>query len=130
MDVIRVESANVQASVQQPQAQAHAVVSMPPPVQMQPRQEQPQTLANDTGRHDDDERSQYPLTRAVAAINTALSSYMRHISINFHRPTGRNIVTVYDSATNQAIRQIPPEKVLDAHAGLLELAGLLMDARG
>ena len=70
------------------------------------------------------------LRRAVAAVNTSIASHMRHLSINFHEPTGRHIVTVYDSETNQAIREIPPEKVLDAHASILELAGLFVDRRG
>ena len=70
------------------------------------------------------------LRRAVAAVNTSIASHMRHLSINFHEPTGRHVVTVYDSETNQAIREIPPEKVLDAHASILELAGLFVDRRG
>ena len=32
--------------------------------------------------------------------------------------------------TNEAVREIPPQRVLDAHASLLELAGLFMDTRG
>ena len=70
------------------------------------------------------------LRRAVAAVNTSIASHMRHLSINFHEATGRHMVTVYDSETNQAIREIPPEKVLDAHASILELAGLFVDQRG
>ena len=70
------------------------------------------------------------LRRAVAAVNTSIASHMRHLSINIHEPTGRHIVTVYDSETNKAIREIPPEKVLDAHASILELAGLFVDRRG
>ena len=71
-----------------------------------------------------------PLSRAVTAVNTSIASYSRHMSIKFHEPTGRRIVTVYDSETNEAVREIPPERVLDAHASLLELAGLFMDQRG
>lgn len=70
------------------------------------------------------------LRRVVNDINTTIETYGRHLSIRLHEATGRHIVTVYDSSTNEAIREIPPERVLDAHAGLLELAGLLVDARG
>ena len=70
------------------------------------------------------------LRRAVASVNTSIASYSRHMSINFHEATGRRIVTVYDSETNQPVREIPPERVLDAHASILELAGLFMDHRG
>ena len=125
MDVARIENANLQAVQQQPQAQ----VQPQAPVQQPPRQEMDQAQLSER-RQGDEAGSQDPLIRAVKAVNTSLAPDMRHISINFHQPTGRTMVTVYDSETNQAIREIPPEKVLDAHAGLLELAGLLMDARG
>ena len=70
------------------------------------------------------------LDRAVRAINSTISNYSRHLGISFHEPTRRNVVTVYDSTTNEAIREIPPQRVLDAHASLLELAGLFVDQRG
>jgi flagellar protein FlaG len=70
------------------------------------------------------------LRRAVGAINTTMASYSRHMSVTFHEATGRNSVTVYDSETNEAVREIPPQRVLDAHANLLELAGLFVDSRG
>lgn len=70
------------------------------------------------------------LRRAVTSVNTSIASHMRHLSINVHQATGRHIVTVYDSETNQAIREIPPERVLDAHASILEIAGLFVDRRG
>jgi flagellar protein FlaG len=70
------------------------------------------------------------LSRAVSAINTSISSHSRHLSVSFHEATGRRMVTVYDSETNEAIREIPPQRVLDAHASILELAGLFVDRRG
>ena len=120
MDVNRMEATGLQAP--------------PPPVRMtnggstvsaapaesvlEPRQIEPQAPGIES------------LRRAVTAVNTSIASHMRHLSINFHEPTGRHVVTVYDSETNQAIREIPPEKVLDAHASILELAGLFVDRRG
>lgn len=70
------------------------------------------------------------LQRAVSEINSAIAIYRRHLGIRFHEPTSRRIVTVYDSDTNDVIRQIPPESVLDAHANMLEMVGLFMDTRG
>ena len=111
-----------------------AVQPPPPPVArpangaVQVQAEVPQAQAYDS-------RAEYvenidTLRRAVAAVNTSIASHMRHLSINFHEPTGRHIVTVYDSETNQAIREIPPQRVLDAHASILEIAGLFVDRRG
>jgi flagellar protein FlaG len=70
------------------------------------------------------------LRRAVDEINSSIAIYRRHLGIRHHEPSNRRIITVYDSDTNEAIRQIPPESVLEAHANMLEMVGLFMDTRG
>jgi len=70
------------------------------------------------------------LRRAVDEINSAMALHRRHLGISHHEPTNRRVVTVYDSDTNEVIREIPPERVLEAHANMLEMAGLLVDTRG
>jgi flagellar protein FlaG len=70
------------------------------------------------------------LQRAVGEINSSVAIYRRHLGVRFHEPSGRRVVTVYDSDTNEAIREIPPESVLEAHANMLEMVGLFMDTRG
>ena len=116
MDVTRLESA-VNTAAPPPPVRTHSAGAAPIQ-QAETRLAEPQAPGIES------------LRRAVAAVNTSIASHMRHLSINFHEATGRNIVTVYDSETNQAIREIPPEKVLDAHASILELAGLFVDQRG
>lgn len=74
--------------------------------------------------------SRESLQRAVSEINSSIAIYRRHLGVRHHAPTNRRIVTVYDSDTNEAIREIPPEKVLEAHANMLEMVGLFMDTRG
>jgi len=69
------------------------------------------------------------LDRAVESINRILESGNRHFSIRMHETTGRKMISIYNS-DNEVIREIPPEKVLDAHASMLQLAGLLVDKRG
>jgi uncharacterized FlaG/YvyC family protein len=59
-----------------------------------------------------------------------MATHRRHLSIRHHEPSNRRIVTVYDSDTNEAIREIPPESVLAAHANMLEMAGIFLDTRG
>jgi uncharacterized FlaG/YvyC family protein len=70
------------------------------------------------------------LEQAIDSANAALTGSGRHLDIRFHEPTNRTVVTVYDTETNDVIREIPPERVLDAHANMLELAGILMDTSG
>ena len=120
MDVNRLETTGLQAPTPPVRTTNGGTQTAPTPaaVTYEPRAAEPQAPGIES------------LRRAVAAVNTSIASHMRHLSINFHEPTGRNVVTVYDSETNQAIREIPPEKVLDAHASILELAGLFVDRRG
>jgi uncharacterized FlaG/YvyC family protein len=70
------------------------------------------------------------LRRAVDEINSSIAIHRRHLGIRHHEPTNRRIITVYDSDTNEAIRQIPPESVLEAHANMLEMVGLFVNTRG
>jgi len=70
------------------------------------------------------------LQQAIDSANAALTGSGRHFDIRFHEATNRTVVTVYDTETSEVIREIPPERVLDAHANMLELAGLLVDTRG
>ncbi|MCL2500682.1 MAG: flagellar protein FlaG [Defluviitaleaceae bacterium] len=76
------------------------------------------------------ERSEVKLERAVAELNKSLATYARHMSINLHEATNRVMVKVYNSETREVIREIPPERVLDAHASLMEMAGLILDKKG
>ncbi|MCL2356661.1 MAG: flagellar protein FlaG [Defluviitaleaceae bacterium] len=70
------------------------------------------------------------LPRAVREINEALGAHRRHLSITHHAATNRNVIRVYNSETNEIVREIPPERVLDAHANMLEMAGIFVNARG
>ena len=70
------------------------------------------------------------LRRAVDEINSSIAIHRRHLSIRHHEASNRRIVTVYDSDTNEAIREIPPEHVLEAHANMLEMVGLFVNTRG
>lgn len=70
------------------------------------------------------------LRRAVSEINSSIAIYRRHLGVSHHEATNRRIITVYDSDTNEIVRQIPPESVLEAHANMLEMVGIFMDTRG
>jgi uncharacterized FlaG/YvyC family protein len=70
------------------------------------------------------------LDRAITDLNKTLAPNMRHMSVETHTATGRIMVAVYDTHTQEVIREIPPERVLDTHAGLLEMAGLIVNTKG
>ena len=66
---------------------------------------------------------------AVENANKVLKNSSRKLSFNIHDKTQRIMVTVINTETDEVIREIPPEKVLDHYAKMLELAGLLVDER-
>jgi flagellar protein FlaG len=67
------------------------------------------------------------LDKTIEQVNKSLNSYNRQLNISVHERTKKIMVKVMDTQENKVIREIPPEKVLDAFARTLELAGILMD---
>lgn len=77
----------------------------------------------------EESRSDRLLETAVAEANKKLKSVNRSLHVSFHDETNRIMVKVVDMATDEVIREIPPEKTLDAFAKVLEMAGLLVDEK-
>lgn len=59
---------------------------------------------------------------ALKAVNTELSFRM-------HEGTGRPFIQLVELETNEVIREIPPEKMLDILAGIWEWAGIIVDRK-
>jgi uncharacterized FlaG/YvyC family protein len=51
----------------------------------------------------------------------------RYIRFDRYEKTGELIIRVCDCETDEVVKEIPPEKILDVVNGLCELAGLLVD---
>ncbi len=66
---------------------------------------------------------------AIERANRAISGGNRRFEFSVHEKTKEIMVKVVDSDTNQVIREIPPEKILDMVAKLCEMAGLIVDER-
>jgi flagellar protein FlaG len=52
------------------------------------------------------------LQEAVSKLNDYVQNIQRTLSFSVDKDTGRTIVKVYDSETNELIRQIPPEETV------------------
>jgi len=52
---------------------------------------------------------------------------MRQLEFAVHERTKEIMVKVLDSETNEVIREIPSEKILDIVANMMELSGLFVD---
>ena len=86
----------------------------------QQNQDQKREQAEDDAKRD-------MVERAVEHINKSLVAFDREMRISIHDRLKRIMVKVIDTQENRVIREIPPEKVLDAFARTLELAGILLD---
>ena len=72
--------------------------------------------------------SDYMIERAFTDANRALDGGAFGLSYSIHEATNRVSVTVYNSQTGEAIREIPSESRLDIYARIAEFTGLLFDS--
>lgn len=69
------------------------------------------------------------LERARRELNQLLLKVNQRLSFRIHEGSGRMMVHVIDNATNEVVREMPPEVFLDAIAKVREFIGLLFDDR-
>jgi len=67
--------------------------------------------------------------KAVDRVNHTFEIEKRSLRFKIHERLNEVMVKVIDSETEEVIREIPPEKLLDMFASMLELAGLLVDEK-
>ncbi len=73
--------------------------------------------------------SEKVVIEAIQRANKAISGGNRRFEFSIHEKTNEIVVKVIDSETDQLIREIPNEKVLDMVAKICEMAGILVDER-
>lgn len=66
---------------------------------------------------------------AVESINNAIEHISRALRFSIHEDTQRVMVKVIDVNTDEVIKELPPEAVLDTAARIREMIGLLIDER-
>lgn len=69
------------------------------------------------------------LIRNIEAANEKFIAYDRKLEFSIHEKTKQIMVKIIDVNTDETIREIPPEKILDMVAYICEAAGLLVDER-
>ena len=71
-------------------------------------------------------------TKIIAAIekaNKSINMYNRKLEFSIHDATKEIMVKVIDTETDEIIKEIPSEKILDMVAKMWELAGIFMDEK-
>lgn len=73
--------------------------------------------------------SERVLVDAIERANKAIAGGNRKFEVSIHEKTNEIMVKVIDIETDKVIREIPPEKILDLVASMMEMAGLIVDER-
>lgn len=74
--------------------------------------------------------SEIKVEESVENMNRELKSMETNLRFSIHKKTKQIMVKIIDSNTNEVIKEIPPEKIVDMVAAMMERAGLLLDKRG
>lgn len=69
------------------------------------------------------------LQKTIDKANKHLFGSNHELSYSVHEKTGQYMIKIVDTDTKEIIREIPPEKTLDAVAKMWELAGILIDEK-
>lgn len=69
------------------------------------------------------------IIQAIEDANDFLEAHYTRFEFTIHDPTKQILVKVIDTNTDEVIREIPPEKILNVVAKLWEIAGILVDEK-
>lgn len=98
--------------------------------QQQARPDSRQNAARETAPEPAPHAREPELRAAVERANRVLQQiHDRNFQFSIHEPTKEIIVRVIDAATNEVVKEIPPEQLLDLAAKLWELAGIFVDEK-
>ena len=70
------------------------------------------------------------LIEAVQAGNKELKKLETNLRFSIHEKTHQVIVKIVNSETEEVIREIPSEKIIDLVASIMERAGIIVDKKG
>ena len=73
--------------------------------------------------------SESMLKSTLSSLEERVNVFFHHLEYNLHEDSGQYFVKVIDDKTDEVIREIPPEKLLDIYSSLMEMVGLFVDER-
>jgi len=88
------------------------------------KKEQPVPVINDEAGSDVQDEARRQQLEKILEQTAGADRYLR---FEKHEKTGQWMVRVCDSDTDEVIKEIPPEQILDMVGRFCELAGLLVD---
>ena len=73
--------------------------------------------------------SERMLKSTMSSMEERVNIFFHHLEYSLHEDSGEYFVKVIDDKTDEVIREIPPEKLLDIYSSLMEMVGLFIDER-
>lgn len=70
------------------------------------------------------------IQEAVDSTNKEFEKLETNLRFSIHKQTKAIMVKIIDSNTQEVLKELPPEKLLDMVASMMERAGLFVDKRG
>ena len=67
--------------------------------------------------------------RLIEKANKDFIAYDRRFEFSIHEATKQIMVKIIDVNTEEVIRELPPEKILDIVAAIWEVAGIIVDRK-
>jgi flagellar protein FlaG len=87
--------------------------------------EDPSNTSHDTTK----KISREALDKLAEEANTALFGQDTHLQFKIHEKTGEVVVKLVHNETNEVVKEIPPEKLIDVMVNLCEMVGILVDKK-
>ena len=81
-------------------------------------------------QYNGDRPSEKQIQDAVDTTNKELIKLETNLRFSVHKKTRQIMVKIIDTNTQEVIKEVPPEKILDMVASMMERAGLIVDRRG
>ncbi|MFF5996796.1 flagellar protein FlaG [Lysinibacillus sp. KU-BSD001] len=85
-----------------------------------------------SGKNNGSEKKEYTkeqLENAVESINEFLQTEQKDSKFVFHEGLNRYFVRLVDSKTEEVIKEIPPERLLNAFYEMQKLVGMIVDEK-
>ena len=86
--------------------------------------------ASNQQQYNGDRPSEKQIQDAVDTTNKELIKLETNLRFSVHKKTKQIMVKIIDTNTQEVIKEVPPEKILDMVASMMERAGLIVDRRG
>ena len=88
------------------------------------------STSNQQQQYNGDRPSEKQIQDAVDTTNKELIKLETNLRFSVHKKTRQIMVKIIDTNTQEVIKEVPPEKILDMVASMMERAGLIVDRRG